>query len=573
VTDGPDVNASFAATLVDEWVRGGVREAVVAPGSRSAPLALALARDERVRVHVVLDERSAAFLALGLAKASGLPAVVLCTSGTAAAGFHPAVLEAHHARVPLLVCTADRPPELRGTGAPQTIDQTELYGGAVRRFLDPGPPAAATAGTWRSLAADALDACLGAPRGPVHLNLAFREPLVPTGPVTPAAGRSDGLPWARADGATQALDDATLRELVDDAAARPRGLLVCGFGAAASPATVAAFAAATGWPVLADAVSGLRAGAGVVSTYEALLRAPGFAAAHAPELVWRVGGPLTSRVATEWLGPDVPQVLVDPDGIWLDPMRAATRRVVADPDALLDTAAKALDARGAGPGEWSRAWLDADRRARTAIDGVLDASDDPVEGRIARDVAASLPDGAALVVASSLPVRALEWCMHPRRGLRVLSNRGVNGIDGFVSTALGIARSGVARPTVALLGDLCFLHDTNGLLGAAQHGADLVLVVVDNGGGGIFDMLPQAALPELDRLFVTPHGVDVVEVARAHGVAARRVAQASEVLPAVTRAAAAGGVQAVVVDVDRATSTARHRAMWDAVARALDAPR
>lgn len=571
MTRAPDVNASFAVTLVDEWARAGLREAVVSPGSRSAPLAIALERDSRLRVHVVLDERSAAFLALGSAVATGRPAIVLCTSGTAAANFHPAVLEAHHARVPLLVCTADRPPELRGTGAPQTIDQVHLYGTAVRSFFDPGPPAGGAGSQWRALAARAWGAAIGSPPGPVHVNLAFREPLVPTGgPLVHAPGRPGGRPWSETGVAPRAVDDAVLERLVDEARDCARGVLVCGVGAGVTPEVVETFAAATGWPVLADAVSGARSGPTAVSTYEALLRSPRFAGVHVPDLVWRVGAPLTSRVATEWLAPPVPQVLVDADGVWLDPQRAARTRVAADPSTLLTSAAKALGRAGAphAAHAWLTSWLDADARARSAIDAALDASEEPIEGRVVRDLAAALPDGTALVVASSVPVRALEWTMRARTGLRLHANRGVNGIDGFVSTALGVAL-GTGAPAVAVLGDLCFLHDTNGLLGAAERGADLVLVVLDNRGGGIFEYLPQAELPEHERLFATPQPVDVAAVARAHGVAATRVARAPDVVPAVDAAIGSGGVHVVVVEIDRASSTARHRAMFAAAAAAL----
>src|SRR5262245_58372196 len=289
-----DATTAFAATLVDEWARAGVSHAVVSPGSRNAPLVLALARDGRFAVEVVLDERSAAFRALGIGLATGVPAVVCCTSGSAATNLHPAVVEAHHARVPMLVCTADRPPELRDTGAGQTIDQTNLYGTAVRWFVDPGPPAdTPDAGrVWRALASRAFASALGPPGGPVHLNLPFREPLLPTGAeLVPAPGRADGAPWttlttARA-GASEEVVDRLARTVRD----HERGLLVVGWGTNVTQATVDAFAAASGWPVLADAISGHRSGDRVISTYEALLRTQSFAAAHVPDVVVRLGAP------------------------------------------------------------------------------------------------------------------------------------------------------------------------------------------------------------------------------------------------------------------------------------------
>ncbi len=559
-----DVNAAFAAALVDEWARSGVTDAVVAPGSRSTPLALALERNEHLRVQVVLDERSAAFRALGLALASGRPVVVLCTSGTAAANFHPAVIEASYARVPLIVCTADRPPELRDTGAGQTIDQTHLFGRAVRWFCDPGPPVdELEAGVgWRSLACRAVAESLGPPSGPVHVNLPFREPLVPTGaPFVDAPGRRDGRPWTLSTRATRAPAPADLARVTDLVRAHPRGLLVAGWGAGVSPITAARFAAGSGWPVLADPISQLRVPPFAISTYEALLRAPGFAAAHRPDLVVRVGAPLTSKIATAWLGPAIAQILVDADGAWLDPARAASERFAVDADALLSGVADLLGTPDP-VSTWRSEWRDAESRARAAIDAVLDTPGDAMEARVARDVAAALPNGATLVVASSLPVRALEWSMAPRAGVRVLANRGANGIDGFVSTVVGVAEADRSAPTVGLCGDLCFLHDANGLLGAR---GPATIVVLDNDGGGIFSYLPPADLPEFEQLFGTPHGLDLVDVARAHGVAAERIDDAGKIAAAI----AGDDLRVIVVPIERAKSVERHRAVWNAVAHAI----
>ena len=560
-----DANTAFATALVDEWARAGLTDAVVAPGSRSAPLALAFERDARVRVHVVLDERSAAFRALGIALATGRPAAVLCTSGTAAANFHPAVIEAAHARVPLLVCTADRPPELHDAGAGQTIDQTHLYGHAVRWFHEPGPPAdePGAGATWRAAASRAFAATLGPPAGPVHCNLAFREPLLPTGaPLVDAPGRADGQPWTRSAVVRRAPGTADVMRLAERVRACPRGLLVAGWGAGVTPETAARFAAAAGWPVLADPISQLRNGTNAISAYEALLRAPGFAGAHRPDLAVRVGAALTSKVATTWLDPSVPQVLVDPHDDWLDPHHAACERFAVDAEALLAAVADELAASSASP--WLHDWQRAEQSARAAIDRTLDTSPAACDALVARDLAAALRDGASLVVASSLPVRALEWSMAPRTGLRLFANRGANGIDGFVSTVVGIARANGPARTVGLCGDLCFLHDTNGLLGAT---APATFVVVDNDGGGIFSYLPPAELPEFERLFVTPHGLDLVEVARAHGAAAERVDDVHKLVEAVLTTP--DGPRVVVIPVDRAASAARHRMLWNAVALAL----
>jgi 2-succinyl-5-enolpyruvyl-6-hydroxy-3-cyclohexene-1-carboxylate synthase len=567
-----DATTAFARALVDEWARAGVHEACVAPGSRSAPLALALATDDRIRVHVHLDERSAAFFALGTAKASGSPAVVLCTSGTAAANFHPAVLEASHARTPLIVCTADRPPELRDTGAGQTVDQLDLYGRAVRWFCEVGVPGDHPgAGTsWRSIAARAVAESIGPPAGPVHLNLAFREPLVPTGtPLVDAPGRTDERPWTAVTRPTRAPDDATVARIADAVRAHSRGLIVAGCGSDVSPGAVDRFAAAAGWPVLADPISGLRQGPHAVSTYEALLRTPGFAERHRPELVLRLGAAPTSKPLTAWLGPEVPQLLVDPDAGWLDPGRGVAERLAVDADPLLDALAAALGPPAEPWSEWQDAWRAAEQVSRTALDDLLDGWEALFEGRVARDTVDVLPAGATLVVASSMPVRDVEAFARPRAGVRFLANRGVNGIDGFVSTVLGAAAA-ASGPTVALLGDLCLLHDANGLLGAADRGVDATFVVLDNDGGGIFSFLPQAELPDhFELLFGTPHGVDLVALASMHGLPAQQVEKAGEVVPAVEAAIAAGGVRFVIVPTDRAENVRGHRDAWAAVAAAL----
>lgn len=599
-----DANHGFAHSLVDEFARSGVRLAAVAPGSRSTPLALALARDPRIVVHVVLDERAAAFFALGAARASGRPTVVLCTSGTAAANLHPAVLEAWHSRVPLLVCTADRPPELRDTGAGQAADQIKLFGSSVRWFCEVGAPDETTAGDpvaaspyWRSVAARAVAVAAGPPGGPVHLNLAFRDPLVPATGLPEEAGdaatddmealverlgeggRTDGRPWVTSSPSRRlpAADD--VERLVATARTTRRGLIVAGWGAGVDAEIVAHFSELTGWPVLADPLSGVRSGASAISTYDALLRMEKLADELRPDFVLHLGAPLTGKVATSWLGRVRRRTLVDPDDAWLDPHRSATDRVVADPKALLQAAAYRLENEALstqeepGGGSWSRLWTEMDADARKVIDDLLDSWEEASEVRVARDLVECLSEGATLVVGSSMPVRDVEAFARPRTGVRFISNRGVNGIDGFTSTVLGVA-AGRRSPgaVVALCGDLTFLHDAGGLLGAAARGLSATIVVVDNDGGGIFSFLPQAGLPEhFETLFGTPHGLDLSAVAAAYGVPTRRVTKAAELAPAVAAAIAAGGVQVVVVTVsDRATNVARHRQVARAVATALE---
>ena len=574
----------FALTLVDELARAGVTDACLAPGSRSAPLALALAEHPGIRAHVHLDERSAAFFALGAAKRSGRAVVALCTSGTAAANFHPAVLEADLARVPLLVLTADRPPELRGTGANQATDQLKLYGSAVRWFCEAGVPADVPgAGRyWRSLASRAWAEATGPPAGPVHLNLAFADPLVPPAvggearlAGEPSAGRAGGAPWTATPARVRSAAPGDVAELAGAVRANPRGLLVAGWGADLDPAAVDAFAAAGGWPVLADPLSGARRGPAAISTYDGLVRAARFAAAHRPSLVVRVGGAPTGKALTAWLDESIPQVLVDPSEGWADPARAASLRLSADPSDLLAATAALLTDDGPGPAGWSgdpaspwlREWLETERLAREAIDGLLEEWAEPFEGRVARDLVGWVPAGGTLVVGSSMPVRDVDAFARPRAGLRFVANRGLSGIDGFVATALGVAAAG-DEPVVALCGDLTLLHDASSLLGAAGRSRGAVLVVIDNDGGGIFSFLPQAQLPGdlFEPLFGTPHGLDLTALAAAARVPARVVEKAADLVPALDAALDGGGTQLVVVRSDRAGNLARHRAVTEAVA-------
>jgi 2-succinyl-5-enolpyruvyl-6-hydroxy-3-cyclohexene-1-carboxylate synthase len=545
-----DTTTSFVQTFVDELVRGGVTNAVVAPGSRNTPLSLALVRDGRVQVDVVLDERSAGFRALGLAVATGRPVVVGCTSGSAAVNLHPAVVEAFHARVPLLVCTADRPPELQGVGAPQTINQTELFGSAVCAFFDPGPPGE-DASQWRPLAHNAITAATGSPSGPVHVNLPFREPLLPTGepllevpPLThPSSSRS--------------VAQVCPTHLSNTSGAR--GVLVAGWGSGVDRATVEAFAQRTGWPVLADAISNLRTGPHAITMYESLLRAGEWANGHRPDVVVRIGAPLTSKVANAWLDDAPHTILIDGDGVWRDPSGVASERIHADPRSVLGS----LPADAADPA-WSAAWTNAEQIARATFDAALDEHDGG-EARIARDFAAAIPANGALAVASSMPVRALEWAMAPRADLTIFSNRGANGIDGFVSTALGIAAARPGAPTVAVSGDLCFLHDTNGLLHAPAS-PPVTFVVVDNGGGGIFSYLPQHELPEFEQLFLTPQSIDLVAVARAHGATADTVDAADL---GMLVADGSDRTRVLVVPVDGDAARVHHREAFAAVASRL----
>lgn len=569
-----NLQAALAATLVDEWVRAGLTDAVVCPGSRSTPLALALADAEaagHLRVHVFLDERSGAFCALGLAMATGRPALVLTTSGTAAVELHPAVVEAAAAGVPLLACTADRPAELQGVGAPQTIDQYRLYGTAPRWFGE--IHAGLSPRVWRSMAARAwVEAAAG---GAVHVNLPFDEPLAVSSAVRAeaAAGvppaRDDARPWHAVPSGPPLPPPGGVRDAVEVLAGAQRGLVVAGRGAG-DPEAIMDLAGRAGWVVLADPLSGCR-WPGTVGAFDPLVRVAAFAEAHRPDAVLRLGRPPASRALANWLTSlAVPQVVVAPTG-WLDPERTATVVLRGDPRPVVRALAEKSEGCEAA---WAGSWRAAEATAQQAIDDVLAAHREPTEPHLARTLFATLPDGAALVASSSMPVRELEWFAPPRRGLAVLANRGANGIDGVVSTALGVALARPGGPTAALVGDLAFLHDVGALLWAAERRCDLTIVVVDNDGGGIFEFLPQAEAldrPTFERLFGTPHRLDLGRVAAAYGIPVTVVREAGEVAAAVKEALSGGGVRVVVARTDRRASVAVHAEITEAVARALGA--
>ncbi len=550
-----DVQATFCATLVDQWVCLGLRHAVLAPGSRSTPMALALIARSDVEVHVFHDERGASFAALGVALATGVPALLLCTSGTAATHFHAAVVEAYQSGVPMVVVTADRPPELHAVGAPQTIEQTNLYVDAVRWFHEAGVAATEESATWRSIATTAWGRARGDMPGPVHLNLPFREPLVGVAGTLPAVDPDESLPPKPID-----LDE--LFGLLD----APRGVIVAGNGVD-DPSCVQALADATGWPVLADPLSGCQTLAAAVVRFDALLRHAGFAAGHVPAAVVQLGMPPASKVLAQWLaGSGARHVAVSPAGLVSDPNLVGARQVHAPIGELCSALVDKISARP--DSVWVNDWLDADGVARAALDGALDASPRLSEPGTARAVTAVVPTGGHLVVASSMPVRDVEWFGTPRNDVTLHSNRGANGIDGVIATAIGVA-FGSGAPTAVLLGDVAFCHDMSSLTALRSRDLDLTIVVTDNDGGAIFSFLPQATTLPVDRferLFGTPHGTDIVEVARALGLRAY-TAETQDDLPA-----AFGEPDTCVVRVasSRRDNVDVHAALNAAVVAALD---
>jgi len=584
--------------FVDELARCGLRAACTSPGSRCAPLVLSLARERRVRCYSHIDERCAGFFALGLAKASGAPVAVTCTSGTAAAELMPAAIEAHEARVPLLLLTADRPCELRENGAGQAIDQLKLFGVAAKWFFEVETLQASPARLrWiRTLACRAYWTALEGRPGAVHLNFALREPLVTDLPLPPdETGRPGGQPYVRRP-PVSGVGEARLGELL--AGAR-RGLVVAGRHERHTPLgqAAAAFCEAVGWPLLADPLSGARRGQAAVAHYDALLRNEAFAALHRPDLVLRVGDLPVSKPLRTWLAglEGLRQVALDPEGAWQDPEPVLSDSLALEPAAALAklTGLTAQATAPAGPGaaqaaarpllspadpDWLAAWRSADELAAEAILGAL-AGDAISEPALAAELGVLLPETATLFVASSMPVRDVETFWPAREDPpRVLCNRGANGIDGTVSSAFGAA----ARedgPAVLLIGDVALSHDIGGLLAAGRLGLKLTIVLVDNGGGGIFDFLPvaQAEMAREDdaytRHIATPTGLDFAKAAALYGLAYERAGTVPELRAALERALAPGaGATIVHARTDRASNVELHGRVWSAVSAALTPP-
>jgi 2-succinyl-5-enolpyruvyl-6-hydroxy-3-cyclohexene-1-carboxylate synthase len=616
--------------FVDELARCGMRDACTSPGSRSTPIVLSLAHERRLRCHSHIDERCSGFFALGLAKASGLPVAITCTSGTAVAELLPAVVEAHEARVPLIVLSADRPPELRELGAGQTIDQLKIFGGFAKWFFEVGTHEASDERLrWiRTLACRAWWTALEGRPGVVHLNFPLREPLVSDElPDAPGDGRPDGRPYVIRPAQGRELDleaglasntapsspVSTLFELVRSCR---RGVLVAGRHERGTPLGHAAarFCELAGWPLLADPMSGARRGDAAIAHYDALLREPGFAQDHRPDFVLRVGDLPVSKPLRTWLAglTNATQVALDPEGAWQDPASVLCVSLALEPTTALEELTRLLDAAPSAddpptPGrpsaisseadqsddrDWLSGWHSADELAAEAILGVL-AAGGCSEPSVAAELGVLLPEEATLFVASSMPVRDIEtfWPARPDPP-RVLCNRGANGIDGTVSSAFGAAAAS-RDPVVLLIGDVALAYDLNALLAAGRLDLKLTIVLINNEGGGIFDFLPVAKVkiardsatggfasgdspgeePLIQDIYTkhiaTPTGLDFAQAATLYGLSHERVADVAGFRAALEQALAARDSGIIEVRTARDANVELHGQVWDAVAGAL----
>ncbi len=601
----PHDTYALLGAFVDELARCGMRDACTSPGSRSAPLVLSLTAERRLRCHSHLDERCAGFFALGLAKASALPVAIACTSGTAVAELLPAVVEAHEARVPLIVLSADRPPELREVGAGQTIDQLKIFGGFAKWFFEVGTHEATPERLrWiRTLACRAWWTSLEGRPGVVHLNFPLREPLVCEQMPAAGEGRADGAPFLRRLGAgsrawsgepgvvevpKRSPQEAAI-VLYDEVHEVSRGVVVAGrhertpTGTGDTPLGEAAAAAsvALGWPLLADPMSGARRGDAAIAHYDALLRDEGFAREHTPELVLRVGDLPVSKPLRTWLASlgDVRQIALDPEAAWQDPASVVCESLALEPAGALGGLVGPregdpdwLEERRSADPDWLGAWRSADELAAEAILGVLGASgcSEPV---VAAELGVLLPSEATLFVASSMPVRDIETFWPVRADPpRVLCNRGANGIDGTVSSAFGAAAAS-AGPVVLLIGDVALAYDLSALLAARRLDLKLTIVLLNNEGGGIFDFLPVAGAASVKDAFTehiaTPPGLDFARAAALYGLEHETVDDVAGLRLALERALAGSDSALVEVRGERAANVQLHRRVWDAVAGAL----
>jgi 2-succinyl-5-enolpyruvyl-6-hydroxy-3-cyclohexene-1-carboxylate synthase len=574
-----DLLHRFVGDFVDELARAGVSHACLCPGSRSTPLALLLRKHPSIKLWTHLDERSAAFFVLGMAKALQEPVAVVSTSGTAAVNFAPAVVEAYYARTPLLVLTADRPPELRHVGALQTIDQVRLYGPHVKWFVEMPPPDASedTLRYARTIACRAAATARAAAPGPVHINFPFREPLIPLGRQAPATGRV--APAVAIVSSPRRSDPAELADLAAELHAVKRGLVICGPQEdPLFPSAVTRLAEELDWPLLADPLSQVRCGAHhgvhIVDSYDAFLRAESMTRSLAPEAVLRFGATPVSKSLLLYLQRHAAcrQILIAEGDSWHDPALIAGEARDAHPRLFCEALLLALrmTPRRSYGHSWRAQWITAGRQTRATLQAQLRQHAEFSEPRVFAELAELIPSGATLFVGNSMPVRDLDtFFPGNKQALRFLANRGVSGIDGVVSTALGVSAVS-STPVFITIGDLSFYHDLNGLLAAKLHQLRATIVLLHNDGGGIFSFLPQAQDPEhFEELFGTPHGLDFRPAADMYGLNYRRPANWDEFRVAVRQSLDCPGVTLIEVRTERRANAALHRRLWDVVSRAV----
>jgi len=576
-------NYAFSQAFIEELARSGLRHACLCPGSRSTPFVMSLAHEPSIKTWVHLDERSAAYFALGISRALNEPVAVICTSGTAAANFFPAVVEAHYSHVPLLIVTADRPPELWEWGANQTIDQSRMYGSHAKWSVSIATPEVTDdlLRYVREITCRLLNTAAQPPAGPVHVNFPFREPLIPEsvpsdipdslrGGKDGWAGREQGRPYTAVASGRRSVGAEKIKELAGALGSVKRGLIVCGPQNDSSfPVGASALAKRLTFPILADPLSQVRCGSHdrslVIDSYDAFLRSKKIVEALDPELVLRFGATPTSKPLQAYLAKHhlARQILIS-EGDWQDSMHTATDTLQTHPGQFVTELTVALGASSSN--EWCNKWLAINREARKIILSQTSKLEEMFEGKVFVELADLLPAKTTLLAGNSMPVRDLDtFFPSDSKQTRFLANRGASGIDGVLSTALG-ASAATENPTVVVLGDLSFYHDMNGLLAAKQYGLHATIILVNNKGGGIFSFLPQREFPEtFEKYFATPHGLTFQAAALLYGLTYTKTTSWKEFRNAVSGNLNRPGTAIVEIQTERERNVELHRRISSAV--------
>ncbi|MCK1994884.1 2-succinyl-5-enolpyruvyl-6-hydroxy-3-cyclohexene-1-carboxylic-acid synthase [Peribacillus muralis] len=570
-----DALTAYAASFVDELAENGVKHVVVSPGSRSTPLAILLVEHPDIEIHINVDERSAAFFALGMAKALKEPVGLLCTSGTAAANYYPAIIEAYYSRVPLIVLTADRPHELRDVGAPQAIDQIHLYGRQVKWFVEMALPErtdemiryARTVGA-RAVATAAAD-----PAGPVHLNFPLREPLIPNLEQAKECRQKRMAPAVLIESGVRTLSASQIEAVATTLSQAKQGLIVCGeLPDPEMKEEIVALAETLAFPLLADPLSQLRSGSHdkgvIIDAYDTFLRDETTKASFSPDMIIRFGAMPVSKPLLLFMKKQKQAItlVVDGGAGWREPAGLATNMIYCEEREFCQRVGEKIS--GAADDEWLRIWQTINGATKNALASVRDEAE-LSEGKLFALLADMLPKQSTLFVGNSMPIRDLDtFFMNNEKGIRTLANRGANGIDGVVSTALGV--STVAENTVLAIGDLSFFHDMNGLLAAKLQKQNITILLINNDGGGIFSFLPQANEKEhFETLFGTPHGLDFSHTAKLYGGKYNKVQSWDELQRVVTESFQIQGLKIIEVPTERESNLHKHRNLWSFVSQEI----
>jgi 2-succinyl-5-enolpyruvyl-6-hydroxy-3-cyclohexene-1-carboxylate synthase len=566
----------YIASFVAELIHAGVKDVVISPGSRSTPIAMIMAEHPDLRLHIHVDERSAAFFALGMAKASRNPTVLLCTSGTAAANYFPAIAEANLSRVPLIVITADRPHELRDVGAPQAMDQVNLYGKHVKWFVEMSHPEGSIEMLryTRTVAGRAVATALSSPAGPVHLNFPLREPLVPdltSETLFVMAERENG--YVHIEQGHLSLNAHQLHLIADELNKRTNGLIVC--GEMESPAfaeAVTKLAEKLQYPIIADPLSQLRSGkhkfVHIIDSYDTFLRNEDAVNHLTPDVIIRFGAMPISKAFSLFMkkNEQATQYVIDGGEGWRDPSLLTTNMIYCDEVQFCDSLLPLLNENQ--DTLFVEKWQQINEITKAALLRIKE-NESLSEGRLFNELVELLPDGATLFVGNSMPIRDVDTFFYNNaKSIRIMANRGANGIDGIISSALGAGT--VHKPMYLVLGDLTFFHDLNGLIASKLYNIDLRVIVINNNGGGIFSFLPQASHPKhFERLFGTPLDLDFEPAVSMYGGTFSRVSSWLEFTSSFEQNLAINGLSVIEIPTKRAENLQEHRNLWDYVSREI----